>query len=47
MPYAPLRIPELPKPAIALPMINMFEEVAAPQTADPISKIAKNTKKVH
>lgn len=42
-----MRIPELPIPAIALPIINIFDDVAAPQTADPISKMTKKTIKVH
>lgn len=40
-------MPELPMPAIALPMINIVDEVAEPQTADPISKMRKKTIRVH
>jgi hypothetical protein len=47
MPYAPFKIPALPMPAIALPMINMFDDTAAPQTAEPISKTPKNMINVH
>jgi hypothetical protein len=45
--YPPLSSPEAPDPAIALPMMSMFEEVAAPHIADPTSKIPKKHKKAH
>lgn len=45
--YPPLRSPELPKPAIALPIINIVEDVAAPHTADPNSKIPKKQRNDH
>ncbi len=35
---APFISPEPPSPAIARPMINIDDEVAEPQIADPISK---------
>jgi hypothetical protein len=36
----PERIPAQPTPAIARPIISTVEEGAAPQMAEPISKIA-------
>jgi hypothetical protein len=45
--YPPFSIPEPPIPAIALPMINIFEDVAAPQMTDPSSKMPKKLRKVH
>lgn len=36
---APEKIPALPMPAIALPIINVIEFGAAPQIALPISKM--------
>lgn len=44
---APLKIPELPMPATALPTISMVEETATPHRREPSSKIAKKVKKVH
>jgi hypothetical protein len=35
---APLLRPEEPRPAIALPIISMFEDRAAPQIIEPNSK---------
>jgi hypothetical protein len=40
----PLTRPALPMPAMARPAMSMADDVAAPQTADPISKMAKKTK---
>jgi len=34
-------------PAIVLPTINMFEEMATPHIREPTSKTAKNPIKVH
>jgi hypothetical protein len=45
--YPPLRSPELPNPAIDLPIMSIVEDVAAPHTADPNSKIPKKQRKVH
>ena len=39
---APFPMPEDPAPAMALPMINIGEETAAPQITDPTSKRKKN-----
>ena len=42
----PEKIPELPRPAMARPIMNAMELGAAPQRADPTSKkltAAKNT----
>jgi hypothetical protein len=44
---APFRIPEDPIPAIALPKINIIEEVEMAQINEPNSKRAKKTMKVH
>lgn len=44
---APFIKPDMPNPATALPMINMFEEVATPLIKDPTSNRAKNDKKVY
>jgi hypothetical protein len=38
---APFRRAALPIPAMARPTMSMVEDVAAPQTSDPISKTAK------
>ncbi len=43
---APLVRPEAPRPATALPTINMFEDRAAPQMVDPISKRPRKAMKV-
>lgn len=37
---APFNTPELPIPAIALPTMNIFEEVETPHTNEPSSKRA-------
>jgi hypothetical protein len=42
----PLKRPEPPIPAIALPIMNMTELVATPHKRDPSSKIDKKTRKV-
>jgi hypothetical protein len=39
---APFPTPALPMPAIALPTINMLDEVATPHINDPNSKSARN-----
>jgi hypothetical protein len=44
---APFPTPELPMPAIALPTINMLEEVETPQINEPSSKRAKKTMYVY
>lgn len=44
---APVIKPEAARPAIVLPIINIADVIAAPQMADPISKMTKNVKKVH
>jgi hypothetical protein len=44
---APFKIPEVPIPATARPIINILEEVATPQIREPNSKTAKNAMKVH
>lgn len=44
---APIVIPAAPKPATARPTINIDEEVAAPQSKEPSSKIPKKAIKVH
>lgn len=41
---APLMIPAAPTPAIARPTINMVEDTAAPQRADPSSKMRKKAR---
>jgi len=41
---APEKIPAEPTPAIARPTINAADDGAAPQTADPTSKIKIDTK---
>ena len=43
---APLRIPAPPHPAIALPMMNIAEDLATPQMRDPASKRRKALMKV-
>lgn len=45
--YAPFSNPELPSPATALPMISMFDDVAAPHNKDPNSKTAKKLRNAH
>ena len=40
-------MPEVPKPAIALPTINIFEDVATPHIREPSSKMPKKARKVH
>jgi hypothetical protein len=42
----PLRMPDPPIPAIALPIMNITELVATPHIRDPSSKIDKKTRKV-
>jgi len=44
---APFKIPEVPIPATARPIINILEEVATPQIREPNSKTAKKAIKVH
>jgi hypothetical protein len=44
---APFATPADPTPATTRPMMNMIEEWAAPQMADPISKITKKARNVH
>ena len=44
---APVAMPEDPKPAIARPTMNMTDDWAAPQSADPTSKMRKKTRKHH
>lgn len=44
---APENIPADPRPAIARPTIRASEVGAAPQTAEPISKIVIAIKKTH
>lgn len=43
----PFISPEEPRPAMALPMMNMADDWAAPQTADPTSNTKKKIKKDH
>ena len=43
----PLRSPELPMPATALPPIRVDEELATPQMSDPTSKRKKKKRYVH
>ncbi len=43
----PAKIPALPTPEMALPMINIVELVDAPQMADPTSKIMMATTYAH
>ena len=42
----PVRIPDPPIPAIALPIMNITELVATPHIRDPSSKINRKAKKV-
>jgi anaerobic selenocysteine-containing dehydrogenase len=44
---APFEIPDTPKPAMARPMISIFDEVATPQINDPTSKTKKKPIYVH
>ena len=44
---APLARPEDPQPAMERPTISMADDWAAPQTADPSSKMKKNKRKDH
>lgn len=44
---APLATPADPIPAMRRPTMNIADECAAPQIADPTSKITKKTRKVH
>ena len=44
---APFKMPEVPKPAITRPPINMLEEFASPQIKEPISKRTKKLRNVH
>jgi len=39
--------PDPPIPAMARPIINMVDEVAAPQRREPSSKIPKKARKAH
>jgi hypothetical protein len=40
-------MPAAPKPAIKRPTMNMGDDIAAPQTMEPISNTAKKARKVH
>jgi hypothetical protein len=42
----PLRRPDPPTPAIALPIMNITELVATPHIRDPSSKMDRKTRKV-
>ena len=42
----PLRRPDPPIPAIALPIMNITELVATPHIRDPSSKMDRKTRKV-
>lgn len=44
---APFIRPEPPIPATARPTINIFEDVATPQSKEPSSKIKRQTRKDH
>jgi hypothetical protein len=44
---APFKIPEVPIPATARPIINILEVVATPQIKEPNSNMAKKVMKVH
>jgi len=44
---APFRMPEVPKPAITRPPINIPEEFATPQIKEPNSKTTKKLRNVH
>lgn len=43
----PEKIPAPPTPATALPIISAVEDGAAPQTAEPTSKIMIAMRKIH
>jgi hypothetical protein len=47
MTMVPEKIPQDPIPAMALPIMNAIEFGAAPQIADPISKMMMAAKKIH
>jgi hypothetical protein len=47
MASAPVKIPAPPSPAMALPTMNMSDDVAAPQMADPTSNSTQKTAKDH
>jgi hypothetical protein len=47
MSMAPFKMPEVPKPAINRPPINIFDEFATPQIKEPISKMMKKVRNVH
>ena len=44
---APFERPEPPMPAMALPTINISEEVATPHRRDPSSKSPRKNRKVY
>lgn len=44
---APFKMPDVPRPAITRPPINIPDEFATPQIKEPISKIRKNVSHVH
>jgi hypothetical protein len=44
---APFATPDDPTPAIVLPIMNMADDCAAPQRAEPATKTKKNDRKVH
>jgi hypothetical protein len=43
----PLMRPDEPRPATALPMMSMVDELAAPQITEPSSKTKKNARYDH
>lgn len=43
----PFAIPAAPKPATKRPTMSIADETAAPQSAEPTSKMAKNTRNAH
>lgn len=43
----PLAMPAAPRPATKRPTMSMGEETAAPQSTDPTSNMAKNTRNAH
>ena len=47
MVYAPLSSPDPPRPEMARPTINMFEDWAAPQRTDPSSKMPRKARYTH
>jgi len=43
----PFIIPDVPEPATARPMMNIFDETDTAHSKDPNSNIAKNERKVY